>query len=66
MWPWLPPVGFRIQDPGDSREGAHMAEMEFQEEAQGRSLQRTSSTASGEGLGRGKEKVRGFRNQSCW
>lgn len=29
-------------------------------------LQRTSSTASGEGLGRGKEKVRGFRNQSCW
>lgn len=38
MWPWLPPVGFRIQDPGDSREGAHMAEMEFQEEAQGRSL----------------------------
>lgn len=40
-----------------------MAETEFQEEAQGRSLQRTSSTASGEGLGQGKGKVRGFRNQ---
>lgn len=40
-----------------------MAETEFQEEAQDRSLQRTSSIASGEGLGQDEGKVRGFRNQ---
>lgn len=66
MWPWLPPVGFRIQNPGNlGKEPTWLGWNSKRKPKAEVCRKRTSSTASSEGLGQGKGKVRGFRNESC-